>query len=75
MTQALTDQRQCLISPESLLELKRQHRRLRGLISQLENEPQTPANHMTILDLDEIQSQIANQIAFIEISNKERATA
>lgn len=47
------------------LELKRQHRRLRGLISQLEQVTQTPDIEMTILDLDEIQGQLGNLVKVV----------
>ncbi|WP_028294048.1 hypothetical protein [Oceanobacter kriegii] len=47
------------------LELKRQHRRLRGLISQLEKVQQTPDIEMTILDLDEIHAALERCVLHI----------
>jgi hypothetical protein len=45
-------------SAEILRELQRQHRRLKGLISELEKVAESDQDVMTILDLDEIQAAI-----------------
>jgi hypothetical protein len=50
---------------EILRELQRQHRRLKGLISELEKVAESDQDVMTILDLDEIQAAINHCLLFI----------
>ncbi len=48
-----------VISQTSLTELRRAHRRLKGLIHILEKQPES---EMDVLDLDEIQALIGYQL-------------
>ncbi len=48
-----------IISQTSLMELRRVHRRLQGLIHALEKQPES---EMDVLDLDEIQALIGHQL-------------